>query len=278
LINDINIMDTSLKTKPANVTVSYERITPAIAGKMLNRNTENRALRDGRVEMYTRDMLAGAWTACTAPIVIRDDGAIADGQHRLFAIVEADTPQYFTVMRGVRKEDCLNIDTGLSRSLLDNSRISGTDLHVNNNIVAMARGVDTGMPMSGRTQLTNAERLEMVKRHEAACVWTDKHMTRMRFLGSSAITAAVARAWYYESDKIRLAKFCAVLKTGFTDGDEDKAAVALRNYLLTNGAACSASSNWRDTFLKAQNCIRYFMRGKPITTVKKISEDTYPLK
>jgi len=99
-----------------------ETITPTKAHTWLNRNTSNRKLRDGWVEKYASDMRAGKWTECIVPIVFYENGDIADGQHRLWAIIESDTPQRFFVLHGLTREAGLNIDTGGGRNLVDNAR------------------------------------------------------------------------------------------------------------------------------------------------------------
>jgi hypothetical protein len=91
--------------------MKLESITPKKAEHYLNRNTSNRKLREGVVERYASDMAGGRWTKCAAPIVFYEDGEIADGQHRLFAIIESGKSQKFFVMRDLPRDAGLNIDT-----------------------------------------------------------------------------------------------------------------------------------------------------------------------
>lgn len=251
-------------------------VTPKLAAQWLDANLTNRSLRQGVVEQYANDMKANRWTNCTAPIAFYADGDLADGQHRLWAVVESETSQSFIIVRGLAREDGLNIDTGLGRTVVDNGRISGLDPGLSPALVGTARATAHGMPSSGR--LSNAQKLEIVNEHREAASWAISKMPHTKNICNSAVLGAVARAWYYETDMERLEKFCKALGTGFSDGDADSAAVALRNYLLSNGGLASTTAMWRDTFLKVQNSIHYFMKRQRLTVIKGVKEEAYPLK
>jgi len=256
-------------------TLILETITPNKAELYLNRNTCNRKLRDARVDKYAHDMRNGAWTQCTVPIAFYDNGDIADGQHRLWAIIESGAPQKFYVMRELPREAGLNIDTGDSRTLVDNARISGSNHELTNEVLSISRAVENGRRTSD--SLPNSRRLEIAARHLEVSQWVVKHGPRGRNIRNQCVLAAVARAWYHEQDKEKLARFCKVLTDGFADGEQESAAVALRNYLMVKRNA-HLNQLFAETFNKVQNCIRAFMRGKSLTIVKAITEEPYPLK
>lgn len=254
-----------------------EKITPNKAEKILDSNSINRSLRPGVVEKYADDMRKGRWTRCTAPIAFYEDGELADGQHRLYAIIESGAAQDFFVVRGLSREDGLNIDTGLGRSLVDNGRISGVDPNLSNTLIAVARGMSEGQQSSARNKgLSNAARLEMVEAHREAAEWAVRNGPRGKGIRNAALLAALGRAWYLEADKERLARFCEVINTGFANGDTESAAIALRNYFIGRKGLVN-SGMWRDTFLKSMNAISYFMRGRRLTVIKGVAEEAYPL-
>jgi hypothetical protein len=259
-----------------------ESITPKKAAAYLNRNNTNRTLRPGVVERYAYDMVNGHWTDCAAPIVFYEDGDIGDGQHRLFAITESGTTQKFLVIRDFPREAGLNIDTGLGRTLVDNARISGLDTELSNQLVAVVRAYADGhRSKKGPGQaLSNHARLEMVDKYREPCAWAVKHGPRAKGLNVGLVTAALARAYTHEKDKERLARYAEVLSTGFGDGDKDSAAIAMRNWLLdpVNRGSIRLDAGWNDAFLKVQNSIHYFVRGKPLFIIKKVGDERYPLK
>lgn len=257
--------------------MNMETVTVKKATDWLNQNKSNRKLRPGVAEKYAEDMATGRWTECAAPIVFYENGDVADGQHRLFAIVESGIPQEFYVIRGFDRTAGLNIDTGLGRSLVDNARISGVNPDLSNELIAISRAVEEG---SRQMQaVPNSRRLDYVNKHNDACRWAITNGPRGKKLRNSIILAAVARAWYWESDKDKLKRFCEIVTSGFSEGRHEAAAVALRNYLLTSSKAdINSPALWRDTFLKIQNAISYFMRNKPLVLIKQVKDEAYPLK
>lgn len=265
----------------ATVTTT-EKITPPIAEQWLNSNKSNRKLREGVVEKYADDMANGRWTECTAPIVFYEDGDLADGQHRLWAIVESKRSQTFDVKRGLDRAAGMNIDIGMGRSIVDNARISGADRDLSNELIAVSRAIfdgESSAAKGGRKggSRSNSAKLEVVEVHREAAQWAISHGPRGKNIRNSIVLGAIGRAWYHEEDKDRLARFAAVLASGLYDGDGETAAVILRNYLIAKGPATSSSPLWRDTFLKVMNAIHYFMKGKKLTVIKVVNEEAYPL-
>lgn len=251
-----------------------ERITPQMAEEYINRNNGNRKLRAGYVERYADDMRNKRWTECLAPIAFYDNGDVADGQHRLWALIESNTTQDFIVVRNVKRESGLNIDTGAGRSIVDNARISGADPDLSPELMAVCFFVDIGGRNPGNTPA--ATRLAVVDAHRDAAKWAITHGPRGRGIRNQATVAAVARAWMYEADKEKLKRFCDVLSTGMAEGTHESAAVALRNYMMSRTG--TAHTMPRDIFFRTQNAIEYFMKSKPLMVIKSVSKEAYPLK
>ncbi len=259
--------------------IEFERITPAKAQQWLNHNKGNRKLRDGVVEKYAEDMRQGRWTRCPMPISFYADGEVADGQHRLWAIVESGTTQEFLVLRNLAREDGLNIDTGLSRGVVDAGRISGLDKNLSPEIVATARAIALGSPKADAKRASHAAKIELVAQFREPAEWAGKNGPRGKYLRNAITLGAIGRAWYYHQGELdSLKRFCDVVTKGFPDAPGEFAAVALRTYLLAKGPVASTTAMWTDTFLKAQRAIRYFMNAKPLNTIKAQSEEAYPLK
>lgn len=262
--------------------MDLELITPKIAEKYLNTNKSNRHLTEGHAEKMAADMTAGKWTSCYAPIIFYEDGDLGDGQHRLWAIAMSGVAQRFIVIRGVSREAGLNFDTGKVRTLVDNARISGADRELSNSLVATARAVEIGNRVAvkkGGSQsraLSISEQVEIVAKHREAAGWAVSHGPNGRFLRNAVVLGAIARAWYHEADKERLARFSEVLSKGFAENMGESAAIALRNYLQTKGQTATVGTEWRLTFMKTQNAIRYFMLGRQLTAIKVISDEAYP--
>lgn len=252
-----------------------ELITPKKAQEYLDHNRGNRKLRDGVVEKYQADMESNHWTECPVPITFYENGDIADGQHRLWAIVLAKIPQYFFICRGLKKESGLNIDTNIPRTIVDNARISGTDPNLSNELVALAQFYKAGT--RNRVTVSNAHRLEIVDRYREPCMWAISNGPKGRGYRNSPILAAVARAYAHGETEERLREFAKVLTSGFAQSTEDSSAIALRNYIIGHEFKAFGIDG-REFFLKVQNVIKYFTQRRPLNIVKIVKEEVYPLK
>jgi hypothetical protein len=102
-------------------------ITPDIARSWLDTNTHNRTLHDERVRTYARDIRDGNWYLSGDAIKFDRDGTMLDGQHRLWAVVEADRAIESLVVFGVAPEAQKVMDTGRKRSATDMLTLEGED-------------------------------------------------------------------------------------------------------------------------------------------------------
>lgn len=250
------------------------KVTPKMASDWINgSNSGNRKLREGIAEKYAHDMANDKWTECPVPISFYPDGEIADGQHRLWAVIESGTTQEFFIVHNLSREAGLNIDTGLGRTIVDNARISGVDKDLSNALVSLALFYDAGRPP--QRGVSNAERIEIIAKHREPCDWAIKHGPVGRGIRNSTILAAVARAKQASADEDRLIRFCKVLSSGLAEGRDDSACVTLRNYLMSG---TYRKHEQRDLFLKAQNAIWYFLKRRPLGVLKTVKDEAFPIK
>lgn len=108
---------------------TVELVSPEQASKWLEQNKNNRPVRKQKVRAYVRSIVNGNFHVTNLGIGFFEDGSLADGQHRLMAIVEAGIPVQTLVVYGLKKESSPHIDTGSNRT--------GAD------VLVMFRGVDT---------------------------------------------------------------------------------------------------------------------------------------
>lgn len=113
-----------------------ETITPEIAQAYLRRNTLNRTVRWNVVKGYARDMKNSKWQLSPEGISFYEDGTLANGQHRLNAVILANVPVDFFVIYDV-PNDSKVIDVGIKRRASDILKFSGVD--ATNYVVATAR-------------------------------------------------------------------------------------------------------------------------------------------
>jgi hypothetical protein len=105
--------------------------------KLLERNKHNRGRVRGRIAQYAVDLLNGDWQVNGEAIKIDLNGQILDGQHRLLAIIEADTPMRTVLITGLDPRSQETMDQGRSRSIGDVLKLRGEPDQ--NNLAAAAR-------------------------------------------------------------------------------------------------------------------------------------------
>lgn len=114
--------------------VEIVKITPKQAeGLLTSQVKEQRPLRNSHVKSLAQDMTNGDFRlSADALVLIR--GALANGQHRLWAVIESNTTQTFLMMTTDDEELYKVLDCGLRRTVGDAAHVSnGTS------VAAMAR-------------------------------------------------------------------------------------------------------------------------------------------
>jgi len=96
---------------PKKANLSVRTITPEDATKLLEHNRVNRPLRQGHVDRISRLIQDGAWRFNGDTIKIADTGDVLDGQHRLWAVIDANCSIETIVVQGIAKEAFSTIDT-----------------------------------------------------------------------------------------------------------------------------------------------------------------------
>ena len=87
----------------------------------------NRTMTD-RWRTLHQQMVNGQWNPDVAPIILFDDGTLADGQHRIRAAVEMNEPFVCWVVT-IPHSDITKVDAGRSRSTRDHCRMLGLPIH-----------------------------------------------------------------------------------------------------------------------------------------------------
>lgn len=92
------------------------KITPEEAEEMLRKNKHNRPIVNSAFERMARDMREGNWRLTGDTIKFDPMGNLIDGQHRLWACIEAGVAFETFVAYGVSPDAFDVIDTGMKRS------------------------------------------------------------------------------------------------------------------------------------------------------------------
>lgn len=104
-----------------------ELVTPERASHYLSFNEGNRNVRTTRVKELSGVIRRGEWMVTHQGIAFSRDGRLIDGQHRLLACIDADTPIKIMVTRNVEPDAFKALDLHGKRSMAD---IFGISTHL----------------------------------------------------------------------------------------------------------------------------------------------------
>jgi hypothetical protein len=100
-------------------TTEIMQVTPEMAENWLRNKLEiQRNIRTAHVERLASDMRAGRF-ALSPDAILLVNGKLANGQHRLTAVMQQDKPQPFIVMQSNDNGLYKVIDAGLRRTVAD---------------------------------------------------------------------------------------------------------------------------------------------------------------
>lgn len=100
-------------------------IDAAAARRLLAINTGNRHISQRRIGQLAAQIRGGHFENTGEPIIVSDEGILNNGQHRLLAVVEADTAVEMDVRFGIPRRAFVKTDTGAARSGADVLSIRG---------------------------------------------------------------------------------------------------------------------------------------------------------
>lgn len=252
-----------IKTGPA---CEMAAITPELAAAWLERNTDNRRVAQARVDQYASEMRDGRWRSTHQGIAFDEDGRLADGQHRLWAIIESGVTVTMPVFRGISREAMLCIDTGRPRSDADAFKFMGDDASHTTVSVARVlyaiyrhnRGADLNV-----TATVSRHTLRLFHAEMAEAITFSAVNSKLRGLRHACVSGAIASAWFTQP-RAALERFKDCYATGVVSGQHESAVVALRDFVASSAAIRGGRSGRTDLLLRASNAIRHFVDGNEV--------------
>lgn len=246
-------------------------ITPQTAAAILEKNTNNRRLSQPTVNAYAREMQNGRWQVTHQGVAVYDDGTLADGQHRLAAIVESGCTVPMLLTTGIPKASASGIDVNRPRSAIDVIRITGSADWINTKMLQSLRLV-----YATPKKVTPSE-LEVLGEHIKGDVeFTDSLFKRnMRGTGA-ALRATITLAHYYGASESRLAEFVSMYYSGIVSSKADTAVIKLRDYMMSKDSRNSGSSGQKSDLNLCQNAVRKFLDYQPVGVLRETKELHFP--
>ena len=261
-------------------TTKLEKITPSKATDYLAQNLCNRPLSPRTVQKYVRLMQAGKFYVTHQGVAIDEQERLRDGQHRLAAIVEANTPVSMLVTRGLSEEAALAIDDGRKRtdaqalSMAHGSLISGF-------VTAIAKEMYTGgLHLGTTTKPVTADRLQIVEFYgqhaEALGTVVEAFRDNTAGVGAAYVLAALARATYHVPAK-KLKRFADVLATGYSKEGEELI-ITLRNHILLKRRQEKKTRELRDElYAKTEQTLLDWVENKGTGRITRAKQELFSL-
>lgn len=222
--------------------VHTERIfvSAEMARQWMRRNIpNNRAIAEGRVKQYARDMKNGQWKENGDTIKFSDQGALIDGQHRLSACISAGIGFWCLVAYGVKEEAFITIDRNQARSCGQVLRLS-TGIDNANHVASALRwvaGFRDGIIINVRP--TSGELAELLLEHPGiseSCQMAGK--VHRRFRAGPIPIIAVCHYLFTRQDATLAELFFDSLATGANLRENDPV-FRLREKIIATSASAS---------------------------------------
>ena len=251
-----------------------QTVTPLMAAKWLDQtNTKNRRLSDPRVSNLAKEITSGNWHFNHQGIAFYSNGVLADGQHRLAAIVRANTPIKILVTKGLPVESGLGIDNHRPRSVGDIIKVAelSTEVKVIRAMYGVVGKTTIALPPTEMVRLGDIAK-DAIQFALSAVKGNKKVVTK------PPVKAAIAFAYRYENHD-RLREFGEIMVTGMTTSKADAVAIVLRENLLNDPLAggFGGSASQRQVCLKTMRAIKAFCSGEKLTRIHAQTEMAYKI-
>jgi hypothetical protein len=262
------------------MTVTQETVTALIFKKVFvtsemaqhwldNCNKGNRKLKPSKYNQYAKSMTRGQWHETHAAIAFYKDGTLADGQHRLMAIVVSKVGQWLNVCEGLEKESMPHIDRGAVRTDLDVITFAGTKTATSSKVAVMRCLVmEAKSQRDGVRWVPNSfqpDRLiELYDQFKDKIEWIT-NADRVTFSKAPAAVWAALIAASYTEDYEKIERFAEIITMRETVGVEEheQAALKLRAFLGSG----NAKNSWvgrQSLFYKTCSALRYFIKEQQL--------------
>jgi hypothetical protein len=216
-------------------------------------------------------MKNGAFELTHQGIAFYEDGCLADGQHRLSAIVKSGVTVQMMVARGIEKGRA--IDRNRPRSIADCAKIAG-HAWVDKSVIG---AVNAMYSLTGTSKkFTVDECITLAEKHKPALTYVGNLLgQKVKGLSQSGVYAAMVMALENGVSESSISRFYTVLKTGFADENNERIIIKLRDHLMFKAINTGGHTARKDIVLRTQRAIKAFVTGEIISRLISPDEVIY---
>jgi hypothetical protein len=257
---------------------TVEKITPAVASKMLDRNTVNRPITKSWVNSLTDAMVRGEWKLNGEAIKIASTDQLLDGQHRLLALIAASERGVShietLVVRGLPPPVFDTIDQGKKRSAADIFSIAG-EKH-SSTLAAAVRGIFCCVHARFGGNVSMQQLEAVLRDYPTVRYWTGVYAgdKGLRILFPSVLVSVVTMASARHGDD-KASEFLARLRDGVGLASGDPRLILRDKMMESRTPSKHLSTQAAATYIiKAWNA---FILGKKMGLLRLASDEAFPV-
>lgn len=248
---------------------TIEDISPAKANIYLAAKVVNRPISQGVVSAYVRDMISGKFALTHQGIAFFDDGTLADGEHRLLAIIKSGITVKMVVCTGMKHTPYLDIQR--PRSISDCCKIDGDDW-ITRAVVAC---VGVIRPSKGKSSLTVVRETALIYRQEilavGACI-KRKH----KGVSHSAVYGAAVLYLIHGGLDEHVESMYRVLYSGIAECRREQIILKLRDFLMLSKTSGSGEEMRRQINFRVQRVLKSLHDDDGIKNIVMPDAPIYP--
>lgn len=244
-------------------------VTPTLAASWLEKNENNRPINWNYVAQLARDMKAGRFACTHQGIAFDTEGRLIDGQHRLWAVLEADVPVRIRVFYNEAPENVVQIDGNCPRRAADRMSLGRELGTVRVDELATLRAMVGGISMAAKRRTVHEE-MELLSKHRAAVHFAHEHLpvTRPAGIANGMTRGVVARAWYCVTNHMFLMRFCEVLRSGMAGNHREHVIVLLRDQLIGLRNHRTTSAARLRQYALTSRALSAYLRGESLSVLR----------
>ena len=248
-------------------------ITPEQADNWLKHtNTRNRNASNATVDAYARDMREGSWELTSQGISFYENNVLADGQHRLMAIVRSGKTIPMLVTTGLPQSAINGIDQHKIRRVNDVLTLKQDYGDVTTVDVATLRlcysYVKSGVTLVESMLRENTNELNLINKVFGR--------SSNNPVSSAIFRAATLMALKSGVPEDKICEFYRVLSTGMAEKPEHAIIISLRDAAMKGDFKKGGDSVRRVYVRRVQKAMQKFVAGEVMSRIVTPERNIYP--